>query len=331
MKIAVTGAAGFLGSHLVEVAAAAGHHVVALVRRHHDPGTMHALGASEVVAVELGTTGGEDGDAPAELVYALRDVDAVLHAAARVRWGSSAEFHRDCVTATSEVLDALRRAGGGRLVHVSTTAVFGDRAVEDGPVPEDAPYGRRLSRWDRYARAKIAAEVRALQTRGDGVTVSVVRPGWVFGARDRTLPALVARLRGGVFPLVGLGTNRVAVVSAPTVARCCLAAAQAKGTGAYTLACEWEIGQRDYLAAVARAAGVAPRFVPVPFRAFYTAGFAAELVSRLVPGGEGPAFSRSAAVLLGRDAVYVTDGAKAELGFGPSGTLDEAMVAAVGS
>ena len=97
MKILVTGATGFIGSRIVELALESGHDVRALVRTL--PGKSPAKDSIEYFAGDLLD--------PSSLAATSEGVDAVIHAAARVRWGSSAEFHRDCVIATARVVPTL--------------------------------------------------------------------------------------------------------------------------------------------------------------------------------------------------------------------------------
>ena len=315
MRLAITGAAGFLGSHLLRLARERGHDVVAILRPEHP-----APEGVDVARADLG----ED---RAELAEAFDGADAVLHAAGRVVWGSPAEFARDNADATGEVARAAE-AAGIRMVHVSTTAVYGDRAVETGPVREGAPFGYRVDSWDRYATSKIDAELR-LKVFG-GLDLVVIRPGFIIGPGDRNTGPLLALLAGVVTPLVGRGRNRLPLTSVHSVADAILKAAEAPAAGgrAYNIAGDWSVTQRGYYEALAATRGLRPRFVPVPYRAWFAAGLAADALASRLP--IVPPWSRSAAALLGLDAQFPTERAREELGWAPALSLSEAVAAAAG-
>ena len=324
MKIAVTGAAGFIGKRVVLLARAAGHEVVAIVRPAHDASELEAVGAS-IARADLGERGPESGASPLDGV--LAGVDAIVHAAARVGWASGAVFQRDTVDATREVVAAASRAGVPRLVHVSSTAVYGDRAVERGPVTEDAPYGHKVGPWDRYALAKIEAEKVALAAAGHGIaTVVVVRPGWVVGEGASSTASLVGLMGAPLYPLFGTGRNRLPVTYLDSVADACLRASSVSVDGpsrVYQIACDWSVSQRRFLEELGRGAGAKPRFLPVPFLVFFLGGWFLEAIAQLVPGFDPP-LSRNVAVLMGRDADFPTTRAREELGWAPALPMEEA-------
>ena len=315
MRLAITGAAGFLGGHLLRLAQERGHEVLAVLRGRHG-----APDGTTVLRAELG----ED---RAELAEAFAGLDAVLHAAGRVAGGSAAEFARDNPDATGEVARAAL-AAGLRMVHVSSTAVYGDRAPELGPVREDAPFGYRVDAWDRYATAKIDAELRLRVF--EGLDLVVVRPGFIIGPGDRNTGPLLDLLGGVITPLVGRGHNRLPLTSVASVADAILRAAEApvaRGRS-YNIAGDWPVTQRSFYAALAATRGLRPRLVPLPYRAFLAAGLAADALASRLP--IAPPWSRSAAALLGLDADFPTERARTELGWSPALTLQEAVAAAVG-
>ena len=312
MKIAITGAAGFLGGDVLRAARERGHAARAVVR----PG--HAVpGCEDVVRVDLGVGG--------SLVESLTGCDAVVHSAGRVGWGSEAEYERDNATATGEVALAAAELGI-RLVHVSSTAVYGDRAPERGSVTEDSPLGYRLGRWDRYARSKIAAE-GALGV--PGLERVIVRPGFIFGPGDRNTGAFLDLLRRGAAPLVGRGHNRLPLTFVRSVSDALLLAAEHPDAAgrAYNVARDWPVSQRQFLKALASAAGLHALLLPLPYRLFAAAGLAAEAGAGAL--GAEPPFSRSAAALLGLDADFPTARIEAELGWRPALPFDAAVAQAV--
>src|SRR5689334_21005656 len=113
MKVLVTGSSGFLGSHVVEQLAAAGHTVRALVRR-----TSNVKFLEGLAGVDLAYGAIEEADRVAE---AVKGVDAIVHAAGIVKARNADEFRRTNTQGTINVVEAAKRHAPGlkRLVHIS--------------------------------------------------------------------------------------------------------------------------------------------------------------------------------------------------------------------
>src|SRR4051794_9305553 len=187
MRALVTGAAGFIGGHVVERLAAAGHRVRGMVRSSPQEEAIQRLGAEPV-----------RGDVTqfATLRAAADGMDTVIHVAARVTdWGDWPAFEAATVRGTYNTLRSAVAAGVRRFVLVRTVAVYDDRVGDRlHAVPEDTPHngvGDRL--LGHYSRAKVLAEQSAWEFHGRGaLEVTALRPAWVYGPRDRTvLPRLV--------------------------------------------------------------------------------------------------------------------------------------------
>lgn len=166
MRIVVTGATGFIGSHVAVRLARAGHAVVATGR---EPGKVPALG--EVKGISLDRLDLSD---PASWPGPLRGADALVHVA--LGWGDTGPQMLAADTAASVgLLEAARKAGVRRVVYTSSTAANGEmvaRNVEDRqPRPTDL-YGATKAATEMFARAYAAQQ---------GLPVHVVRPGYVFG------------------------------------------------------------------------------------------------------------------------------------------------------
>ena len=138
-RVVVTGAAGFLGHHLVARARAEGTHATAVVR---DP-SGHDPKASLGVADMLRDPSTLDG------------TDVLVHAAAiRHRHGTDASAYR---ASNVELVEAVVRACAGRVgrfIHVSSVGVYGFPAAADLPITENTPFAPRTL----YSQTKIEAE-----------------------------------------------------------------------------------------------------------------------------------------------------------------------------
>jgi nucleoside-diphosphate-sugar epimerase len=238
----VTGATGMLGSYLVQRLMESGYHVRALARSPGAASWLHEMGA-EIVQGELS-------DAQA-LVAAAEGCDVVAHAAAAIGPQSDWEtFRAGNVQGTSNVVDASARAGA-RLVHVSSTAVYGDERYEKAPVSESMPLPR-LPEADSYGRSKQEAErvVTAAQASGR-IWAAIVRPPVMYGERDRQfIPRIGAVMNRGVFPLCGGGNTTLPVVHANAVAEGAILAlhTDAANGGIYNLTTDFPLTVAELVA-----------------------------------------------------------------------------------
>ena len=179
----VTGGTGFVGSHVADALTPRGP-VRCLVRPDSDTAHLKSIGAELVV--------GDLTDAAA-VAKACEGVDAVVHCAAKVGdWGAVDEFRRVNVGGLRALLDAVRGKPLTRFVQVSSLGVYAARhhygTDESEPLPE--------FHIDGYTQSKVECEALALdEYRKHGTPVTVVRPGFIYGPRDRTvLPRLATRL-----------------------------------------------------------------------------------------------------------------------------------------
>jgi len=166
MKILVTGATGFIGSHAVAHLASLGHEVLAGSRRPSKVTALYGLPGVSPVELELSRQ-----DGWAEL---MSGCDAVAHVA--LGWGDTGpEMLEADTAATVGLLEAARRAGVGQFLYTSSTAACGPMdpltAESRAPQPSDL-YGATKAASEMFARAYAATGT---------MKVHVVRPGYIFG------------------------------------------------------------------------------------------------------------------------------------------------------
>jgi UDP-glucose 4-epimerase len=198
-RVLVTGADGFIGSHLCERLVAEGAEVRALAL--YNPqgtwGWLDTLAPETRAALEVRLGDIRDG----RFVETLcADVDVVMHLAALISipysYVAPASYVETNVTGTLHVLEAARRAGIKRIVHTSTSEVYG--TPRDLPIRETHP----LCAQSPYAATKVAADALALSyQRSFGTPVVVLRPFNTYGPRQSTravLPTILTQLLRGV-------------------------------------------------------------------------------------------------------------------------------------
>jgi len=214
--VLVTGATGFVGSHLVDVLAARGTRIRALVRPSSDTRRLEGLGA------ELCRTGFDDARALRE---AVEGVDVVFHLAAATRATTEAEYERVNAGATEALVAAIRAADRPprRLVYLSSLAAVGP-SQNGRPVARDET-PRPIT---AYGRTKLAGERIALAAAND-VEVVVLRAPAVYGPRDRDL-FIYFRLAARGFLPVPAGPDRlVQLIHAADLAEALVLGATAPG------------------------------------------------------------------------------------------------------
>ena len=201
MRNLVTGATGFIGSHIAERLIKEGEEVIALVRKTSNTGFLSGIGAKFMY--------GDINDLES-VKRAMQGIDIVYHSAGLAdEWISPKEAYRVNVEGTGNLLDAAREAKVKRFVFISSLAVLGMR--DHHGTPADAPYHKT---GDSYIDTKIDSEQLVMDYyKKYGLPVTVVRPGFVFGPRDNKLiPRLSDRLRKKQFMFVGSGKNKINAV-----------------------------------------------------------------------------------------------------------------------
>ncbi|SCG58988.1 SDR family NAD(P)-dependent oxidoreductase [Micromonospora halophytica] len=198
MLVLVTGGTGFVGAHTVAALAAAGHRVRVLARDADRVAPALSPLSVPSEAVEVAT--GDVTDEPA-VNRAVRGVDAVVHAASVYSFDSRwhAATRGTNVRGTEVVLDAARRFGVGRTVHVST---FG--AMLPSPTGVVGPQSPPGTARETYLASKAKAERVARWHQDQGEPVVISYPPALLGPDDPKLGDQNSRLRNmlrGLMPV----------------------------------------------------------------------------------------------------------------------------------
>jgi len=317
----VTGATGLLGSHVVEQLLAAGQTVRALVRPTSDTSLLDEWGVE--------TVPGDLADAD-RLREAMQGATTVYHVAAQVGdWGPWERFVAVTIDGTRNMLAAAKAAGARRFLHVSSISAYGHPDGEGMVLDESAPLGVNLHKWSYYSRAKVEAEklARAAHEAGD-VPVTVVKPSWLYGPRDRaSMPRLIRAIRAGKGKLLGDGSNRLNLTYAGNVAEgCILAATRDQAVGeAYNLSSDGEITQAEYFNKIADCLGCKPVTKSVPYGVARKAAFLMELFGHVLGRKKPPLVTRYSVWLMGRRCFFRCEKARQELGWQPTVGYDEGI------
>ncbi len=251
--VLVSGGSGYFGEVVADLALARGDHV-----------RVFDLNPPRGKDVEYLAGDVRDRDA---LRKAFEGVDVVFNNVAQVPLARDKALFRSVnVVGTANILLAARDAGVGKVVHTSSSAIFG--IPESNPVTEETP-GQPL---EAYGQAKLEAEFLCHDAIAAGLDVTIVRPRTILGHGRLGIMAMLFEFVADGAPVfvLGSGDNRYQFVHAEDLADACLRAADQPGPAVYNIGTTEFGTMRETLQALVDHAGTgsAVRSLPVaPARA----------------------------------------------------------------
>ncbi len=315
--IFITGATGLVGSHVVEEALARGHQVRALVRASSDTAWLDRQCVEKVE--------GDLADIEA-LKKGVEGVDWVINCAAKVGdWGKLEDFRKLNVEAFGKLLEVACEAKVERFVHVSSLGVYEGRD-HFGTDETTPPAANAL---DGYTRSKVEAEALALKFRTErGLPVSIVRPGFIYGPRDRTvLPKLIHALRIGTMTYFGSGDQSLNCVYVKNLVQAIFLAAEVPGAigEVFNVTDGGRVSKRDFISAVAEEIGVKPPTRSIPLWLAWTLAVVMERVATLRGSTVPPLVNKARYKFLGLNLDYSIEKARRVLGYEPAVSTRDAI------
>lgn len=210
-RFLITGGAGFLGINLIRFLLAQGHAVTSL-----DQAEFQYLDVMEDIEIIQG-----DIRDPKVVDRAMTGMDIVVHAAAALPLYPRTEIYTTNVDGTRTVLEVALRRGTGRVIHVSSTAVYG--------IPDHHPLqeGDSLSGVGPYGETKVKAEEICHHYRQKGLCIPILRPKSFVGPERLGVFALLYEWasEGRHFPILGNGRNRYQLLDVEDLCQAVLLAA----------------------------------------------------------------------------------------------------------
>jgi nucleoside-diphosphate-sugar epimerase len=311
----VTGATGFIGSHLVDALVLRGETVRALVRPTSRTRALRDMG----VELRVGTLADN-----ATLMAAAKGVDRIYHCAGMVAdWGLLEDFTQANVNGVHNLLAAATRNNVAKFIHLSTSDVYG--FPSSPPSESEAPSPRGYP----YADSKIEGESLVWRIYRDvKLPVTVLRPALVYGPRCRLfVTTMVQALRRRQAPLVDEGRHLAGMTYVGNLVDALILAADSPASvgQAYNVADDNQVTWREYMDALADLAEV-----PRPTRS-YGRGMAFALAAlgegyyRMIGSTQRPLLTRMLVELLSSDQQLPIDKARRELGYRPRVGFAEGM------
>jgi len=300
----VTGATGFLGTHVARVLMEQGARLRLLVRPTSDLRNIDDLNADRVVG-DLRDAG--------SIEKALSGCEVVFHVAADyrlwVRGRDSNEMYRSNVEGTRSLLEAARNQGVRRVVYTSSVATMGFTSERTSVADEQSPVGIK-DMIGHYKRSKFMAEQVAVEAARSGVDVVIVNPTTPIGERDiKPTPTgrIVLDFLKRKFPAyVETGLN---LVDATECARGHVQALEKGRSGERYILGGENLTLKQILDRLAAITGLTSPTVKLPYVFAFATGVVDEMVTGRILGREPRATID--AVRMGRKMMFVSS-AKAE-------------------
>jgi len=314
-RLFLTGASGYVGRNLIRHFATRGVAVAALVRNDAAAQLVRSLGATAVTADIL------DGNLAANMA----GCDGLIHAAADTDHGTAtAKQQRVNEDGTRAVMDAARKAGVKKVIHLSTESVLATgkpiiNANETAPLPHKAAGG--------YSRTKAAAERWALAASTPDMPVVVLRPRFIWGRDDTTaLPALVQAVQSGKFAWIGGGTY---LTSTTHIGNLCTAVELALGKGRggeiYFISDGEPIPFRQMVSALVETQGLTVPDKTVPRGVVRIVAAIGDLLGAMSRGKIIPPLTLQAYATSAVEVTFRIDKAQRELGYAPVISREEGL------
>lgn len=314
----VTGATGLVGSHVVERARKRGIRTRALVRMNSD---IRLLQKWDVEIVSGSIT------EPYSVQGAMHGVTHVVHCAAKLGdWGRVEPYRDVNVNGLQNLLDAATRCETlKRVVHISSMAVYAAR--DHFGTDESEPMNKTGA--DAYSLTKVEAEELLPYFVGrEKVPVVTLRPGWIYGPRDRTvLPQILDSLRSGRFAYLGTGEqmmNNVYVGNLVDAIDLALEADNVIGE-AINITDGRLVTKHEFFGTIAELAGLPPPTRHIPMGLARPLATLMEGAWKLLNADHPPLLSRARFKLLGLNLDYSIARAKRLLGYNPAVDFRDGM------
>lgn len=255
MKVLVTGANGFTGSHLVKALQQRGDVVVGLVRQ--------SSNLERISGYKVQLVYGDISDRDA-LKTAMTGVDWVFHTAAYVELGlvDAAKMERVNVAGTRAVMEVAQAAGVSKVVYCSTIGVFGDT---QGRVVDETFQRTQTDFSSAYDRTKYEAQQIVDRFAAQGLPVVSILPSGIFGADDPHFgPVIQQFLKGGLKVWAG-GDRITGIVHVDDLVAAMILAAEKAQPGEHYIISAGDLTTREMFNILSQETGIpVPSEVPKP-------------------------------------------------------------------
>lgn len=317
--ILVTGATGFIGSHLVEALVARGQQVRCLVVEGSNIEHLRNLGV-EIFYGDLLNKG--------SLKNAVKNVDSVYHLAAKVRpsgiiekIGKNKNIYSEInVTGTKNLVDACLLSGIQRFIYFSSIAATGPGVglTEDSPTCPITKYGK----------SKLDAETYILkQYKDKGLPAIIIRSALTYGPRGPAVLILSRFIKKGILPMIGNGLNLMPICYVDDLVNASILVGEKGGVGESFFVVDKSCSINELTEIISKVLKKNPLKLRIPIALAYSCAYLLEKLENLLKFKFAPFkidFSKEGIASL-RDWTCYNEKVKAQVGFLPSVNLEEGV------
>lgn len=310
MKVAVTGAGGYLGRALVYRLLASGFEPLAIVKKESDVGEYEGRGIGSIscdLSREDDYTGLLDG------------CKALVHCAVLRRdYGRWEDFKKTNIDMTRLVMTCALNEKLEKVIHISTASVYGNDRSHYG-TDEEADYGERVV--DHYTRSKIEADkIVSGFMENKNLPGVILRPGYIWGPGDQTIiPFIVKGLRSRRLMLVEDGENLLSLTFIDNVVEAIMLALKKKeATGRiFNITDGSKVTSRRFVKDIMSALGIDLNLKTIPYPMIYSMAYLLERFYGALRKSTPPLYTRFAARFLKYSAIFDISRAIYDLGYQP--------------
>jgi len=314
MKALVTGASGFIGSHLVEHLSKHGYRVTCLLRKTSSLEYLKGID-TEIIRGDLNDI--------AFLKDAVKNKNYVFHLAAVIESSDPKLYHRTNILGTKLLALACRESSRNikKFLFISSIAASGPskkgilKKEEDECVP-----------INEYGRSKLEAEKIVEEILDDIIPYVIIRPPNVYGPREKELLQAIKIIQRHIKPLLGNGDRQTSLIYVEDLVRAIRMAAENPSAvkKTYFITDGNTYSWRDITDQIIEELDIKGPFIPIPYPIMLLIGVISEMFSKLREKGPSITLERINNV---RKNYYIYDPSRAfkELGFRPEIALKEGI------
>jgi len=313
MKVAVTGAGGFIGRALVNRLLESGHEPFAVVKKEPDADSYNESGIRSACR-DLA-----DRDTCIDL---FKDCDAVVHCAAiRRDYGRWEDFRRTNIEITKLVMEYATRAEVKKIIHMSTVAVYGNDRSHFG-TDEEADYGERVV--DHYTRSKIEADKIVLNLiKEQNFPAVILRPGYIWGPGDKAIiPFVISSLKSKRLFLADDGSNLLSLTHIDNAVDAIMLALENEGAvgQVFNITDGSKVTSKKFVEDIIGILGIEYKPKHIQYAVLYTIAYLFEAYFTITRRTGTPPITRFASRFLKYDAVFDISKAIYSLNYQPKMT-----------
>jgi nucleoside-diphosphate-sugar epimerase len=318
-KILITGAAGFIGRHLVKSLRENDYEVIAMVRENTDTAFLESLGV-RIVKGDLRSK------ASLQQVFG-ESYDGIVHVATTMK-GPWEEYWEGTVHGTRRLVELAAEKGVKKFIFISSISVYDLSSLHGSRIDENAPLMPEVCA-SHYEKSKILAEAEVKKIFTSAMTCTILRPGVVYGPGGALFVSRLGFGAGRTFFIIGNGENRIPLVYVGNLVeaiRLTLESDLVRGE-IFNIIDDQSISQNRYLTAIKIQAKPWLRIVHVPYPVAVMLTEVLDFFLKILK--QSSPFRRSYLYACSHQLEYSTTKAKQRLGWKPKYAADEALAQTV--